>query len=156
MYREEECGWSIRLPAVRHPRSLGEWYGGIGRPGEVHLVPPFLAESLGEAQGDTECQVLLSDAAPSDISGVTSPMSWVEDDDARLILRGGLSCGAAGANSAIRRTDSQALALEGEVLGPRVGEPLGKELCREDRKSTRLNSSPVAIAYAVFCLKKKN
>src|SRR5437870_10957107 len=27
--------------------------------------------------------------------------------------------------------------------------------CREDRKSTRLNSSHVAISYAVFCLKKK-
>src|SRR5207253_10296790 len=28
--------------------------------------------------------------------------------------------------------------------------------CRSDRKSTRLNSSHVAISYAVFCLKKKN
>src|SRR5699024_1584575 len=27
---------------------------------------------------------------------------------------------------------------------------------REDRKSTRLNSSHVSISYAVFCLKKKN
>src|SRR5215813_15257727 len=27
--------------------------------------------------------------------------------------------------------------------------------CREDRKSTRLNSSHVRISYAVFCLKKK-
>src|SRR5215510_13005625 len=30
------------------------------------------------------------------------------------------------------------------------------ELARGDRKSTRLNSSHVAISYAVFCLKKKN
>src|SRR5207249_12039681 len=29
------------------------------------------------------------------------------------------------------------------------------ELFREDRKSTRLNSSHVSISYAVFCLKKK-
>src|SRR5439155_12906466 len=29
-------------------------------------------------------------------------------------------------------------------------------LQRQDRKSTRLNSSHVAISYAVFCLKKKN
>src|SRR5690625_6374011 len=28
-------------------------------------------------------------------------------------------------------------------------------LIRQDRKSTRLNSSHVAISYAVFCLKKK-
>src|SRR5699024_11460220 len=27
--------------------------------------------------------------------------------------------------------------------------------CKEDRKSTRLNSSHVSISYAVFCLKKK-
>src|SRR5690606_42088107 len=29
------------------------------------------------------------------------------------------------------------------------------ELARQDRKSTRLNSSHVKISYAVFCLKKK-
>src|SRR5207253_5497021 len=60
------------------------------------------------------------------------------------------------------------LVFERHALGPRLdghalfdfdkgvpikawtkGEPL------EDRKSTRLNSSHVAISYAVFCLKKK-
>src|SRR5690625_5745274 len=35
-----------------------------------------------------------------------------------------------------------------------VPEYLYKEVLR-DRKSTRLNSSHVAISYAVFCLKKK-
>src|SRR5690625_6084171 len=30
-----------------------------------------------------------------------------------------------------------------------------RETARGDRKSTRLNSSHVAISYAVFCLKKK-
>src|SRR5690625_6946995 len=34
-----------------------------------------------------------------------------------------------------------------------LGEPLGRR--GRDRKSTRLNSSHVAISYAVFCLKKK-
>src|SRR3712207_7789334 len=28
-------------------------------------------------------------------------------------------------------------------------------ICRQDRKSTRLNSSHANISYAVFCLKKK-
>src|SRR5439155_25000744 len=45
---------------------------------------------------------------------------------------------------------------------PRVGmlaEATAEFLARlpeQDRKSTRLNSSHVAISYAVFCLKKKN
>src|SRR5690625_7459231 len=36
------------------------------------------------------------------------------------------------------------------------GQPLSRAMRDfEDRKSTRLNSSHVAISYAVFCLKKK-
>src|SRR5690625_6867873 len=60
----------------------------------------------------------------------------------------------------------RALRLPGEPIPPREaiaqlrdqGEPieLGAPLGRADRKSTRLNSSHVAISYAVFCLKKKN
>src|SRR5690625_5787091 len=39
----------------------------------------------------------------------------------------------------------------------RVLQALREEgLEEKDRKSTRLNSSHVAISYAVFCLKKKN
>src|SRR2546430_12203697 len=34
--------------------------------------------------------------------------------------------------------------------------PLGRVTLRQDRKSTRLNSSHSQISYAVFCLKKKN
>src|SRR3712207_8740053 len=30
-----------------------------------------------------------------------------------------------------------------------------EKVCRQDRKSTRLNSSHANISYAVFCLKKK-
>src|SRR5439155_20192792 len=36
-----------------------------------------------------------------------------------------------------------------------VGRPEILEALKKDRKSTRLNSSHVAISYAVFCLKKK-
>src|SRR5437773_9483128 len=35
-------------------------------------------------------------------------------------------------------------------------DPASKRCTREDRKSTRLNSSHITISYAVFCLKKKN
>src|SRR5437870_10319789 len=37
----------------------------------------------------------------------------------------------------------------------RWARPVWAEVKGEDRKSTRLNSSHVAISYAVFCLKKK-
>src|SRR5690625_5664751 len=36
-----------------------------------------------------------------------------------------------------------------------IQDPRERPLGQEDRKSTRLNSSHVAISYAVFCLKKK-
>src|SRR6266851_7818802 len=38
---------------------------------------------------------------------------------------------------------------------PDVGKRLINDILREDRKSTRLNSSHITISYAVFCLKKK-
>src|SRR5207253_8154487 len=41
-----------------------------------------------------------------------------------------------------------------ESSKPCFGELLHSPPWREDRKSTRLNSSHVAISYAVFCLKK--
>src|SRR5688500_19821723 len=43
-----------------------------------------------------------------------------------------------------------------EVLELRDGLLEAVVLEREDRKSTRLNSSHLVISYAVFCLKKKN
>src|SRR2546430_6700980 len=43
--------------------------------------------------------------------------------------------------------DAQRLALEHHAQA---------EVGRQDRKSTRLNSSHSQISYAVFCLKKKN
>src|SRR5690625_6047494 len=40
-------------------------------------------------------------------------------------------------------------------LSPTIEDPSVLYGTKEDRKSTRLNSSHVAISYAVFCLKKK-
>src|SRR5207253_11260382 len=52
----------------------------------------------------------------------------------------------------------RALAL-GELLqghrAPRLRPMALQKFSQRDRKSTRLNSSHVAISYAVFCLKKK-
>src|SRR5437870_10783914 len=61
----------------------------------------------------------------------------------------------------LRRVDDDAAAVVGRAaLAPGgVGRALHAEgrhaRRRRDRKSTRLNSSHVAISYAVFCLKKK-
>src|SRR5690625_6934645 len=41
----------------------------------------------------------------------------------------------------------------GPLWSPKIAHSTGVS---RDRKSTRLNSSHVAISYAVFCLKKKN
>src|SRR5688500_19680371 len=43
----------------------------------------------------------------------------------------------------------------GGVLGADVGAVDPELHARQDRKSTRLNSSHLVISYAVFCLKKK-
>src|SRR5439155_25733148 len=53
-------------------------------------------------------------------------------------------------------TDRQGLAISGaEVSVAADTLAVSKKTITEDRKSTRLNSSHVAISYAVFCLKKK-
>src|SRR5690625_6222024 len=63
--------------------------------------------------------------------------------------------------AAERRGDSSrpsapaaAAALSARVVRPDPGAPWTMTSA-PDRKSTRLNSSHVAISYAVFCLKKK-
>src|SRR5699024_11551382 len=44
---------------------------------------------------------------------------------------------------------------DGEVASYLAAVQFRQEMGRQDRKSTRLNSSHVSISYAVFCLKKK-
>src|SRR5690625_6000762 len=79
-----------------------------------------------------------------------SPLSL---HDALPIL---LGMGAAGRPAVARARRARPRAPLGR--GRRRHEPAagaGRQLRGEDRKSTRLNSSHVAISYAVFCLKKK-
>src|SRR5256885_5406020 len=45
---------------------------------------------------------------------------------------------------------------DGPLRGGRERAPHSPRRARQDRKSTRLNSSHLVISYAVFCLKKKN
>src|SRR2546430_12734452 len=64
-------------------------------------------------------------------------------------------------DTCVERLDVRGRRERDEHISPL--QPLGKvarllhqELLRQDRKSTRLNSSHSQISYAVFCLKKKN
>src|SRR5690625_4103244 len=63
----------------------------------------------------------------------------------------------------IRKYLQSGIMINGVLTNNRRGTPQGgplspllSNIVLEDRKSTRLNSSHVAISYAVFCLKKKN
>src|SRR5256885_10477368 len=63
---------------------------------------------------------------------------------------------APGAQQRLQRAPVDLLQVEppAKVLETRVHP--ARAALREDRKSTRLNSSHLVISYAVFCLKKKN
>src|SRR5690625_5613848 len=67
--------------------------------------------------------------------------------------------------AALVNKDQVAVTVEAVQAGLHDRQKLARRLARAagqkndrvgDRKSTRLNSSHVAISYAVFCLKKKN
>src|SRR5207253_4261354 len=56
----------------------------------------------------------------------------------------------------VHHDGEHAVGHPGAAPGPHGDHPAVRlHRVREDRKSTRLNSSHVAISYAVFCLKKK-
>src|SRR5690625_6562321 len=72
-------------------------------------------------------------------------------DEDQIVLKKyvpNMACHITGENT----SDNVALANGKLVLSPEGAKELIDEI---DRKSTRLNSSHVAISYAVFCLKKK-
>src|SRR3712207_8899516 len=58
-------------------------------------------------------------------------------------------------HAAMGRQDALARRNEALDRGEHEGRGLAGTGLREDRKSTRLNSSHANISYAVFCLKKK-
>src|SRR5207253_3831569 len=72
---------------------------------------------------------------------------------ARVLVMG---AGVAGlqAIATARRLGAQVWGYDVRAAVKEQVESLGAKFL-EDRKSTRLNSSHVAISYAVFCLKKK-
>src|SRR5439155_21361949 len=79
----------------------------------------------------------------------SAPASWQQLVDTPTAGRGLPELGCAAPTRTV---------LSPAVLRHDRGTPGSARSCRRenrDRKSTRLNSSHVAISYAVFCLKKK-
>src|SRR5207253_9997797 len=80
------------------------------------------------------------------------PISWARGE--RRFLAEAVVAGlVVGAVHLLFRLSSEFLV--GALNDDGVYVTLGKAIAEGDRKSTRLNSSHVAISYAVFCLKKK-
>src|SRR3712207_8079396 len=59
------------------------------------------------------------------------------------------------AERSIRRADVVLLFLDPTQGISRLDKQMADYIAKQDRKSTRLNSSHANISYAVFCLKKK-
>src|SRR2546429_237649 len=78
-------------------------------------------------------------------------LAWV----CRLITRGGGIVLQAAIESPYKETRDEARRQIGRFAQVFVECPIETLIQREDRKSTRLNSSHGYISYAVFCLKKK-
>src|SRR5258708_20450697 len=70
----------------------------------------------------------------------------IEADDAALLRQNPRGVG---------RAEVHRNSVAGDLAG-RTGVEPDRAGGRQDRKSTRLNSSHQIISYAVFCLKKKN
>src|SRR3712207_8375585 len=62
-----------------------------------------------------------------------------------------------GASSVVYAANGQRLGfIQSDILRTPIAGNTIPRIVKEDRKSTRLNSSHANISYAVFCLKKKN
>src|SRR5437870_3378610 len=109
-----------------------------------------MARNVLEGPGDA--------AGPPDGSGRCAAMILVIDNYDSFTYNLVQYLGELGADLEVVRNDATdierivAMAPERIVISPGPGTP---DQAGVDRKSTRLNSSHVAISYAVFCLKKK-
>src|SRR5690625_5591854 len=105
----------------------------------LHPFMPFITEEIWQRiQKRSESEALT-------ISSWPAPQEFVSDPDPLQLF------------SDLQNQVSAIRNIQAEMnLPPRSGlSLLLKPAGEEDRKSTRLNSSHVAISYAVICLKKK-
>src|SRR5207253_8659902 len=113
---------------------------------------------------DAGCDVIVVDSAHGHSEGVLKTVACLREayPDAQLV--GGNVATEAGARALVERgVDAVKVGVgPGSICTTRVVTGVGipqitaiVDADGRDRKSTRLNSSHVAISYAVFCLKKK-
>src|SRR5207253_8652231 len=104
---------------------------------------------LSHAAADVEPYTLsLHDALPISSRIVSVCLNWVAraKNASTIVIRATDVVAAPDVNRARTKT----------TIAPPSSQSSGEKARRfPDRKSTRLNSSHVAISYAVFCLKKK-
>src|SRR5690625_3572191 len=135
-YKCSECGWM----AAKWTGRCGECQA-WGTIEEAGVTPATTRTTAARVAVDQLAQPITQ----IDASHAESFPTGVSEFD--RVLGGGLVPGAvillAGEPGIGKST--MALDIAGQVASTR----------REDRKSTRLNSSHVASSYAVFCLKKK-
>src|SRR5690625_5919819 len=111
-------------------------------------VAAILAGTIGytRAAGVSTVRSTLVEA-PAREAGIQVQTRLADDPDAQ----------DAAVRATLTRLLGPDLAVSRGLWTEPLGAPAGQEELRvvQDRKSTRLNSSHVAIPYAVFCLKKK-
>src|SRR5439155_15522601 len=138
-----------------------EQVGAVHGVDEEQLVPPrFRALDGPPGERGREEHVVEGDRAAPPLAVVLARRQQdlgarVGDDDAALGVGQEDRVGHRVDDVVEQRPLAEAapLALLAALGGPQRGQARAEQA--RDRKSTRLNSSHVAISYAVFCLKKK-
>src|SRR5690625_5195467 len=118
---------------------------------QVDVAP---VSGVGQAGGVLLTETVRATGLDQALSAATAPgrRPLAQHDSGKVLLDLALALAPGGDCLA----DVASVPAEPDVYGPAASDPLiSRLLTLLDRKSTRLNSSHVAISYAVFCLKKK-
>src|SRR5690625_6336278 len=102
-------------------------------------VSHFTLPDVGE--GLTEAEIVSWKVKPGDTVAVNQII--VDIETVKSVVE--LPCPWAGTVESLLAAEGETVEVGTDIIAVRT----------QDRKSTRLNSSHVAISYAVFCLKKK-
>src|SRR5215203_2423257 len=118
--------------------AMGAVYRGVDRESGEEVAIKRLLDTRHAARFEIEARLLASLNHPR----VVKVLDHLHENDETFIVM-----------NLVRGTDlGEVLKRRGE---PGLPIPEATEYARQDRKSTRLNSSHANISYAVFCLKKK-